>query len=214
MERRGIPLDAPDLLEGMRLPQAQILHPPALGSDLSDAASQTGKPGDRRTKLPERTEWTSGRPGGTAGPGHHLFLAKRRGAGGRKDAAPPHTCGSLPRAPTRLRRPSSAALGRCDAAPCPRLRWARPPSSRIPSKRRHLCPVPGRLPRAAAARGGESAAGLTGAWSSSRPEGCAGRSHARDARGKPGEPGGAVAEARAAAAPARTAGSGYRRAAP
>jgi hypothetical protein len=104
---------------------------------------------------------------GAAGPGHHLLRAKRRGADSRKDAAPPHTCESLPRAPTRLGRPSSAALGRCDAAQCPRLRWARPPSSRIPSKRRHLCRVPGRLPRAAATRGRESAAGLTGAWSSS-----------------------------------------------
>lgn len=104
---------------------------------------------------------------GAAGPGHHLLRAKRRGADSRKDAAPPHTCESLPRAPTRLGRPSSAALGRCDAAQCLRLRWARPPSSRIPSKRRHLCRVPGRLPRAAATRGRESAAGLTGAWSSS-----------------------------------------------
>lgn len=88
---------------------------------------------------------------GSAGPGHHLPQARRRGAGSRKDAAPPHTCGSLPRAPTGLGRPSSAALGQCDSAQCRRLRWARPPSSRIPSKRRHLCRVPGRLARAAAA---------------------------------------------------------------
>lgn len=119
-----------------------------------------------QTKLPGRTEWTSGRRRGRG-----LRTSSAAGPAGRKDAAPPHTCGSLPRTPTRLGRRSSAALGRCDAAPCPRLRWARPPSSRIPSKQRHLCRVPGRLPRAAAALSRESAAGLTAAGSSSPARG-------------------------------------------
>lgn len=143
------------------------------------------------------------KPGGEAGiglrsPGEPSGLGAARGprardtirpkpsgagpAGCREDAAPPHTCGSLPRAPTRLGRRSRAALGRCGAARCPRLRRARPPSPRS-RPNGVTCAGPGTTRAGGGCAEPESAAGLTGVWASAWPEGCAGRSHARDARG-------------------------------
>ncbi|XP_029393905.1 uncharacterized protein LOC115063847 [Mus pahari] len=125
-----------------RPPQAQRLHPPALGSDPLDAASQAGKPGDR-TELPGRTEWTPDRRGGPRARDVICSEPSSSGpAGGRKDAAPPHTCGSLPRAPTRLGRPSSAALGRCDAAPRP-PEAALGEAALLPDPVQTASPVPG-----------------------------------------------------------------------
>lgn len=197
-----------------RPPQAQRLHPPALGSTPLDTASQAGKPGDR-TELPGRTEWTSGRRG-ARGPG--TSSAPSRAARGRRQEG---CCAAahLREPPARSHPPRAPELGR--ARP---VRRGAVPARGCAGRGR---PPPGSRPNGVTCAGsrddsrgrrlrgaGRTQRGSQAPGHPARPEGCAGRSHARDARGKPGEPGGAVAEARAAAAPARTAGSGYRRAAP
>lgn len=112
------------------------MHPPVVGSDPLGTARKA------RTGPSSPAEPSGSRRGaGAAGRGHHLLQGKRRGAGDRKDAAPPHTCGSLPRAPTRLGRPSSAALGRCDAAPCPKAALGE--AALLPDPVQTASPVPG-----------------------------------------------------------------------
>lgn len=110
-----------------------------MGSDPLGTASQVGKPGPDRAARQSRVDLGAAR-GPRAGD-TICSKASGRGAGDRKDAAPPHTCGSLPRAPTRLGRPSSAALGRCDAAPCPKAALGE--AALLPDPVQTASPVPG-----------------------------------------------------------------------
>lgn len=195
-------------------PAGPEIAPTRFGLDPLDTASQAGKPGDQ-TELPGRTEWTSGRRG-ARGPG--TSSAPSRAARGRRQEG---CCAAahLREPPARSHPPRAPELGR--ARP---VRRGAVPARGCAGRGR---PPPGSRPNGVTCAGSQDDSGgrrLRGAGRAqpgsqapghpARPEGCAGRSHARDARRKPGEPGGAVAEARAAAAPARTAGSGYRRAAP
>ncbi|XP_076789579.1 uncharacterized protein LOC143442177 [Arvicanthis niloticus] len=127
--------------EMARLVKSLLYIREALGASGSlSSLAQQESPGTGPSYLGEPSGPRAG--AGPAGPGHHLLQAERRGAAGRKDAAPPHTCGSLPRAPTRLGRPSSAALGRCDAAPCP-PEAALGEAALLPDPVQTASPVPG-----------------------------------------------------------------------
>lgn len=215
-----MPLDAPDRsLERKRPPQAQWSHPPALGSDPLDAPSQAGKPGKFGPScLGEPSGPQAG--AGPVGPGHHLLQAPLSGAGRQEGCC---AAAHLREPPARSHPPRAPELGRAR----PVRRGAVPEAALgeaalLPDPVQTASPVPG--PGTTPAGGGCAEPGERSGTHRRRvlqpgPRAAPAGATREMLAGSRGKPGGAVAEARAfavaaAAAPARTAGSGYRRAAP
>lgn len=191
-------------------------------------AGRTGGAGPRAPGHRQRRERRGSPRGREDAARPRTPAATSPGAPGRlrtRDAHP------APRAVTRGRArpgagsPGAPARGPYSAALGNRGAKASPPFSPNPLQTASPVPGPGATrARAAAARGRGRRRVVTETWSSGSARGLApARVAPRDARREPGEPRGpgplgeAVTETTAtaaAAAPARTAGSGYRRAAP